>query len=120
MDEPTAALTSHEVERLFDIIRDLQAHGIGVIYISHRLDEIFTIADRVLVLRDGRMSASGQSTEFTRGELIEMMVGRELKDEFPKRSRDRSARSGWLSPACAGPGRAGRVVLRPRAARSWR
>ena len=53
MDEPSAALTSHEVARLFEIIRDLKSHGIGIIYISHRLDEIFTIADRVMVLRDG-------------------------------------------------------------------
>ena len=53
MDEPTASLTSHEVEHLFRIIRDLQASGIGIIYVSHRLEEIFALADRVLVLRDG-------------------------------------------------------------------
>ena len=54
MDEPTAALTSHETDRLFDIIRDLRNEGIGIIYISHRLDEILTIADRVSILRDGK------------------------------------------------------------------
>jgi ribose transport system ATP-binding protein len=86
MDEPSAALTSHEVERLFDIIRDLKRHGIGVIYISHRLDEIFTIADRVTVLRDGLNVGERPIAQFTRQEMIEQMVGRELKDEFPKRS----------------------------------
>lgn len=86
MDEPSAALTSHEVERLFDIIRDLKRHGIGVIYISHRLDEIFTIADRVTVLRDGANVGERPLSEMTRNHMIELMVGRELKDEFPRRS----------------------------------
>jgi ribose transport system ATP-binding protein len=86
MDEPTAALTSHEVERLFDIIRDLKQQGIGVVYITHRLDEVFTIADRVAVLRDGLNAGRGPIGQLTRSELIEWMVGRELKDEFPKRS----------------------------------
>jgi len=86
MDEPTAALTSHEVERLFDIIRDLKKHGLGVVYITHRLDEIFTIADRATVMRDGLNAGGGPIGQLTRSELIEWMVGRELKDEFPKRS----------------------------------
>ena len=86
MDEPSAALTSHEVERLFEIIRDLKKQGIGVIYISHRLDEIFTIADRVTVLRDGANVGERPIGQLTRNQMIEMMVGRELKDEFPKRS----------------------------------
>jgi ribose transport system ATP-binding protein len=86
MDEPTAALTSHETQRLFEIIGDLRSHGMGVIYISHRLDEIFTIADRIAVLRDGANVDERPIGQFTRGELIERMVGRELKDEFPPRS----------------------------------
>jgi ABC-type sugar transport system ATPase subunit len=86
MDEPSAALTSHEVARLFDIIRDLKRHGIGVIYISHRLDEIFTIADRVTVLRDGANVGERPLSEMTRNHMIELMVGRELKDEFPRRT----------------------------------
>lgn len=86
MDEPTAALTAHETARLFDIIRDLRRSGIGIIYISHRLDEIFTIADRVTVLRDGTNVDERPIERMTRGELIERMVGRELKDEFPARS----------------------------------
>ncbi|MSU64502.1 MAG: sugar ABC transporter ATP-binding protein [Pedosphaera sp.] len=85
MDEPSAALTSHEVEKLFDIIRDLKKHGIGIIYISHRLDEIFTIADRVMVLRDGQNVGERPIARITRHEMIEMMVGRELKNEFPVR-----------------------------------
>jgi ABC-type sugar transport system ATPase subunit len=86
MDEPTAALTAHEAARLLDIVRDLRRGGIGVIYISHRLDEIFAIADRVTVLRDGANVDDRPIARFTRGELIERMVGRELKDEFPRRN----------------------------------
>jgi ABC-type sugar transport system ATPase subunit len=86
MDEPSAALTSHEVERLFEIVRDFRRRNQGVIYISHRLDEIFTIADRVMVLRDGANVGERPIDRISRNELIEMMVGRELKDEFPKRS----------------------------------
>ena len=88
MDEPSAALTSHEVTRLFEIIRDLKKDGIGVIYISHRLDEIFTIADRVTFLRDGANVGERPIGQLTRNEMIEMMVGRELKDEFPKRAAE--------------------------------
>ncbi len=86
MDEPSAALTQHEVERLFSIIRDLKKQGIGVIYISHRLDEIFTIADRVTILRDGANVGDQPIGEFTRRTMIEMMVGRELTNEFPPRT----------------------------------
>lgn len=86
MDEPTAALTAHETDRLLDIIRELRRSGIGIIYISHRLDEIFTIADRVMILRDGTNVDDRAIGHITRVELIERMVGRELKDEFPPRS----------------------------------
>lgn len=84
MDEPSAALTPQEVERLFDIIRDLKQSGIGVIYISHRLDEVFEIADRVVILRDGEVVGESKATDLTRQKMIEMMVGREIKNEFPK------------------------------------
>jgi ribose transport system ATP-binding protein len=86
MDEPTAALTAHEAARLLEIVRDLRRGGIGVIYISHRLEEIFALADRVTVLRDGANVDERPIERVTRGELIERMVGRELKDEFPRRS----------------------------------
>ena len=86
MDEPSAALTSHEVERLFTITRDLKQQGIGIIYISHRLEEVFSIADRVVVLRDGKNVGERPIARITRSEMIELMVGRELKDEFPRRT----------------------------------
>jgi ABC-type sugar transport system ATPase subunit len=86
MDEPTAALTSHETARLFEIIGDLRRDRIGIIYISHRLEEIFSIADRVTILRDGTNVDDRPIDKITRNELIERMVGRELKDEFPARS----------------------------------
>ena len=86
MDEPSATLTNEEVERLFTIIRELKAQGIGIIYISHRLDEIFEIADRVMVMRDGQYIDTRPIGEVKRHELIEMMVGREVSNEFPKQA----------------------------------
>ena len=88
MDEPSAALTPSEVARLFDIIRDLRSQGIGVIYISHRLDEIFEIADRVTVLRDGEHVGTEPVETLTRRRMIELMVGREIENEFPKQHHD--------------------------------
>jgi ribose transport system ATP-binding protein len=88
MDEPSAALTSQEVEKLFEIVRDLKARGIGIIYISHRLEEIFHIADRVMVLRDGQHVATRDVSEIDHGGLVEMMVGRKLENEFPARTPD--------------------------------
>ena len=85
MDEPTAALSPNEVEGLFTIIRDLRSQGIGIIYVSHRLVEIFEIADRVTVLRDGGLVGTKSIKELTRESMIEMMVGRKLENEFPAR-----------------------------------
>jgi ABC-type sugar transport system ATPase subunit len=85
MDEPSATLTPQEVEHLFSIIRDLKSRGIGTIYISHRLDEVFAIADRVVVLRDGEHVGSRPIGATSRDELIRMMVGRRLEEEFPPR-----------------------------------
>jgi ABC-type sugar transport system ATPase subunit len=84
MDEPTAALTAAEAEKLFSIIADLKARGLGVIYITHRLDEVFRVADRVAVLRDGELVGMRAVAELTRQELIEMMVGGRIESEFPK------------------------------------
>ena len=84
MDEPTAALGTHEVKQLFSVIRDLKSHGLGIIYISHRLDEVFEVADRVMVLRDGEVVASDPIGQFTRKKLIELMVGRPIESEFPR------------------------------------
>jgi ribose transport system ATP-binding protein len=84
MDEPSAALTPSEVERLFQLVRDLKQRGIGVIYISHRLDEVFQIADRVQVLRDGGPAGEARIQDLSRQQMIEMMVGRDIQNEFPK------------------------------------
>jgi ribose transport system ATP-binding protein len=78
MDEPTAALTPHEVKLLFGIIQSLQKQGVAIIYISHRLDEIFQIADRVTVLRDGLHVGTRPIAEVTHRDLVRMMVGREV------------------------------------------
>jgi len=83
MDEPSATLTAQEVERLFKIIKELKDQDIGVIYISHRLDEIFEVADRVMVLRDGKHVGTEDVEKISREKLIEMMVGRKMDSEFP-------------------------------------
>jgi ABC-type sugar transport system ATPase subunit len=85
MDEPTASLTDHEVDSLFKIIALLRGQGAGIIYISHRLEEISAIADRVTVLRDGETVATRPMQEMDKAALIGMMVGRELSVVFPKR-----------------------------------
>ena len=85
MDEPTASLTEREVESLFRLIRTLLAQRVGIIYISHRLEEISAIANRVTVLRDGQVVATCAAGEVNRAKLIEMMVGRPLTAVFPKR-----------------------------------
>ena len=86
LDEPSAVLTLREVDKLFEIIRHLKEKGLGLIYIGHRLDEIFKIADRVLVLRDGAYVGEKNIEDCSRNQLIEMMVGRELKNEFPTKT----------------------------------
>ncbi|HEX4825909.1 MAG TPA: sugar ABC transporter ATP-binding protein [Candidatus Polarisedimenticolaceae bacterium] len=85
LDEPTAPLTPHEAERLFRVVRRLAAEGVGVIHITHRLDEIFALADRVTVLRDGEHVATARAGEIDRPALIRAMVGRDLGDEYPER-----------------------------------
>src|SRR3954470_482066 len=84
MDEPTAALSGHEVERLFGVVKALRERGAAVLFISHRLDEIFAICDTVTVLRDGEVTHDGPTTELTNDELVRRMVGRELSQLFPK------------------------------------
>jgi rhamnose transport system ATP-binding protein len=85
MDEPTASLTDREVDSLFSIIGMLRSHGAGIIYISHRLEEISAIADRVTVLRDGETVGTRCTDEVDKASLIGMMVGREISAVFPKR-----------------------------------
>ncbi len=83
MDEPTASLTQQEQHLLFKVVRDLRGHGIGVIYISHRLEEIFALADRVTVLRDGESIGTSAVGEIDEPGLIRMMVGREVTHIYP-------------------------------------
>jgi rhamnose transport system ATP-binding protein len=89
MDEPTASLSDREVTRLFDVIRRLRSEGAGIIYISHRLEEVFAIADRVTVLRDGQTVGTHERTGLTPSTLVGMMIGRELANIFPKRAVER-------------------------------
>ncbi len=84
MDEPTSALTSREISDLFHIIRSLREQGCGIIYISHRLEELAHIVDRVLILRDGRYIAESRFEDTTMPEIIANMVGREIKEKFPR------------------------------------
>ncbi len=84
MDEPTSSLSAKETESLFKVIKDLKKKGVGIIYISHRLEEIFEIADRVSVLRDGELVGSGPLSKFSQEEIVSLMVGREIKAFFPR------------------------------------
>ena len=83
MDEPSAPLTNHEVEFLYAAVRRLAAEGVAILYVSHRLEEIFELCRRVVVLRDGAHVHTGPTAELDRDRLIAMMVGRTLADEFP-------------------------------------
>lgn len=85
MDEPTAALTTKEVIELFKVIKWLKSQGIGIIYISHRMEEIYEVGDRITILRDGKFVHCCKLNEITREEIIHKMVGRELDKEFPKK-----------------------------------
>jgi rhamnose transport system ATP-binding protein len=84
MDEPTASLTEREVQQLFRIISDLTSGGVGVVYISHRLEEIFTISDRITVLRDGHHITTASTSELDAEELVRLMVGRPLNELFTR------------------------------------
>jgi ABC-type sugar transport system ATPase subunit len=84
LDEPTSALTVREIEQLFETIRRLRTRGVGIIYISHRLEEIAQIGDRVTVLRDGHLIGTRHVADVLLDEIVEMMVGREITDMFPR------------------------------------
>jgi len=86
LDEPTSSLTEHEVELLFRIIGVLKGQGVGVIYISHKMDEIFRISDDVTVLRDGKYVGTAKAAELTIDRLVNMMVGRDLEERFPPKT----------------------------------
>jgi inositol transport system ATP-binding protein len=84
MDEPTSAITEREVEHLFRMIRSLKQKGVSVIYITHKMDEVFQISDDITVFRDGKHISTVRASEANRNSLIKMMVGRDLTDLFPK------------------------------------
>src|SRR5581483_8771419 len=86
LDEPTSSLEAHEVELLFRVIERLKSRGLAIVYISHKLDEIFRIADRVTVLRDGRFIGARERAETDAAELVRMMVGRELDHLYPPKA----------------------------------
>src|SRR6476661_3950301 len=86
MDEPSAVLGEKDLEKLFQVVRSLQAQGIGIIYISHRLREIFELADEVTVLKDGRYVGTRQVADVTMDDLVKLMIGRDLKDVYPQRT----------------------------------
>ncbi len=88
MDEPTSSLTDREVRQLFSIIEDLTAEGVGVVYISHRLEEIFEISDRITVLRDGHHIKTAPASELDAEELVRLMVGRPLNELFTRSESD--------------------------------
>jgi len=88
MDEPTSALSSTEVEKLFRIARELKAHGLSIIFVTHRLEEVMQICDRYTVLRDGRLVGSGAIADITIDGIIRLMVGREVKALFAHRERE--------------------------------
>ena len=85
LDEPTSSLTDEEVERLFALIRRLRGDGVAIIYVSHRINEILRLADRVAVMRDGKLVAIRAASDLTQGEIVRLMVGRELTDVFRRR-----------------------------------
>lgn len=84
MDEPTSALSPKEVSNLYDVIRKLRESGVGILYVSHKLEEIFELADRVTVFRDGEYVGTEHTKDLNQDKLISMMVGRELSDMYPK------------------------------------
>jgi ribose transport system ATP-binding protein len=86
MDEPTAALTDREIEVLFKVIANLREQGVGIVYISHRMEEIFRICDRITVLRDGQSVGTKQIKDTDFEEIVKMMVGRELGERYPART----------------------------------
>lgn len=86
MDEPTSSLSEKETDELFKVISDLRSQGLAIIFVSHKLSELFEIADRVTVLRDGRLVATAETSSLTRDDLIRMMVGRQLATLYPPRA----------------------------------
>jgi ribose transport system ATP-binding protein len=96
MDEPTSALNAVEAAKLFQIIRDLKESGHGIVFISHRLEEIYKIADRISVLRDGKYIGTSSADKLPSNKLVKWMVGRELTEQFPQRKREKEKKGRTL------------------------
>ena len=114
MDEPSAILDEAEIETLFDVVRRLTGEGVGVVYISHRLDEIRRIGDRVTVLADGRTTATGLPATTPTDELVELMVGRKVEQLYPERPVGHRPRPARGSGRQAAPRRPRREPPGPR------
>ena len=98
-DEPTSSLTEEEVEHLFRIINMLRDRGLGIIYISHKMAEIKRISDEITIMRDGQHIATKPAAELEMNDIIRLMVGRELGNQFPEKSGGQGCRRGWRSSA---------------------
>jgi monosaccharide-transporting ATPase len=98
MDEPTSALAEQEVQTLFRVIRQLKEEGISVVFVSHRLDELYAVSDRVTVMRDGRTIAERPMSEISRYELVSMMLGRELAEQLSQRRTDQDDAPASMEP----------------------
>lgn len=102
LDEPTAVLTNHETEKLFRLVKKLRDEGVCIIYISHRLDEIFELCDRVTILKDGTTVGTWPVSELDHDSLTNLMIGRELSEFFPKRNAEIGALALEVQNLCAG------------------
>ena len=107
LDEPTSSLTEDEVEHLFRIMKRLTAEGVGIIYISHKMDEILSISDEVTIMRDGKWITTRDAEGLTKAEIIRLMVGREMTNQFPPKNNkigdvllDVKNFSGRYEPTC--------------------
>lgn len=115
MDEPTASLADHEVELLYGLVRRLQQSGIGILYVSHRLAEVFDLSDRITVLKDGRRVTTLDTTQTTAEALVRHMVGRELAHYYPPRAKPSAIGSARLEVRAAGNGKLRGIDLQLRA-----
>jgi D-xylose transport system ATP-binding protein len=111
LDEPTAALARHEIDTLLDLVRRLRARGVACVFISHKLDEVFAIADRITVLRDGTAQGTLVTADTDAGEVIRRMVGRRIEDYYPRRHVIPGRMLLRVRDLCAAPPRVGAVRL---------
>ena len=104
MDEPTAALTEREIQKLFDVINALRKQGVSIVYISHRMEEIFAICDSITVMRDGQTVDKKPIPETSFDDVVRKMVGRELTDRFPARTSPKGdvvlKQKAWREKVC--------------------